>query len=420
MKPFRITNPEKMKSILQTFASLDAIRWSYSPNYNLINYCDPVLTADEKILTHWLCYITDRQMPFMRIWNIGGYVLSHLVRAYSRSSDEVLGLVAGYVMSVQREGKVGIALECPLENPNQRLKLQGITSGPLSFASRYVPEDIVLILRTLEILDRTSQRRFARYLSQVAPEQINIGEAVERWTAALDGLTYEAGCQVSALELPDKMRGVSEKAHVEAEAFLRSPAEWVDQKRKRFIPFGNRKRLWCSLRDYLKSPEFNTLFVEALAEVGVRNAERWSCRNPELRSVLDRLELPGDTWNNNDTFRDGLFMPYIENKRKTWDMPRTIREIYNLLIDDLKGTFHPEQLDVTFDFVPRMCERQMCKVCPFGGGISQLCHGKAGLLCPVPLVTCGYEHTCDPTNCSFKADSVQDFCRHWQALVAGE
>ncbi len=111
-------------------------------------------------------------------------------------------------------------------------------------------------------------------------------------------------------------------------------------------------------------------------------------------------------------------MLYLENNPKTWDMPRTVREIYNLLADDLHGTFYPEQLDVTFDFVPRMCERQMCHVCIFGGGVSRLCHRQTGLLCPVPLVACGYQHACDPDHCAFKDDQAKAACHHWHALAA--
>ncbi len=97
MGKLQVTSVAEVKAILKAFACLDEIRWSNSPNYNLINYCSDDLTADEKLLTHWLSYITDRQMPFMRVWEIGGYVLSHLVRAFERCNSDVGALAAEYV-----------------------------------------------------------------------------------------------------------------------------------------------------------------------------------------------------------------------------------------------------------------------------------------------------------------------------------
>ncbi len=92
-------------------------------------------------------------------------------------------------------------------------------------------------------------------------------------------------------------------------------------------------------------------------------------------------------------------------------MPRTIREIYNHINKIGSISFYPEQLDVTFDFVPRMCQREMCAVCFFGGGIKKVCHEKEGLLCPVVIYSCGYKHLCDPYNCEFRNDSVRRFCK---------
>jgi len=414
MGKLQVTRPEKVKAILRAFASLDDIRWSSPTNYNLINYCSDDLTADEKLLTHWLCYITDRQMPFVRVWEIGGYVLSHLVRAFERLDRDVGALAAEYVQ--KRDTDAGkIVLQCPKEGPNRRLELQGITGDTVQFASRYVPEDTFLIFRTLALLQRIFDRRLGKFLSLFMSDELSVGENIRRLAVALDGLTYSAGRRISADELQQELEALPHTALLEAEAIQTDPSAWLESKRRSFRPF-SKKRLWGSLRDYLKSPEFNPHFVQALTDAGVGTAHRWQLENQELRQSLDELELPGDVWNNNAVFANGLFMPYLRNKPKTWNMPRTVREVYRLLKDDLQGTFYPEQLDVTFDFVPRMCERRMCRVCLFGGGVEHLCHGKAGLLCPVPLIACGYEHMCDPSSCDFKADATRRMCRHWLAL----
>jgi len=415
MGRFSITNVEHVKAILRVFARLDDIRWSESPNYNLINYSSDDLKADEKLLSHWLSYISDRQMPFMRVWEIGGYVISHLVRKFERSKDDVASLAQEYVQ--RRAGDASrVVLHSPMNGPNRRLELQGVPEGPISFASRYIPEDAFLIFRTLALLELTSGRRLGRFVSLFVPGDMSLREGIGNLAVALDGLTYSAGGTVSVDKLQEKLQELPDSVSRDAQAINSDPSAWLESKRQSFRRF-ERKRLWCSLRDYLKSPEFNPYFVCALADAGVAAADRWRRENPELRDSLDQLELPGDVWNNNEVFANGLFMPHLENKRKTWNMPRTVREIYSVLNTELRGIFYPEQLDVTFDFVPRMCERQMCRVCPFGGGVTSLCHCKKDLLCPVPLVTCGYQHRCQPTGCELKSDAVKGMCQHWKALV---
>jgi hypothetical protein len=171
-----------------------------------------------------------------------------------------------------------------------------------------------------------------------------------------------------------------------------------------------RKRLWCSLRDYLKSPEFNDVFVAALTDAGAENPAKWARVTPELKAALVALELPGDVWNNWPVFRQGLFAPCLQNEPASWDMPRTIRRVHELLSEGGSLDFYPEQLDVTFDFVPRMCEAQMCDVCVFGRGVKDVCHRQAGFLCPVALISCKYRHVCSPDVCRLKQDVTKGFC----------
>lgn len=92
-------------------------------------------------------------------------------------------------------------------------------------------------------------------------------------------------------------------------------------------------------------------------------------------------------------------------------MPRVVRGIHEQLAQAGIRVFYPEQLDITFDFVPRMCEKQMCSLCFFGSGIGKLCHKQAGLWCPVTLVHCGYKHECNPTGCGFAEDLAKGLCK---------
>lgn len=396
MSCLEVVDIHRVSLILETFSYLDDIRWKETSNYNLINYCCDDLTSDEKLLTHYLCYIIDRQMPFMRIWDIGGYIISHLVRVYTREKKrDVVKLLYNYI---QIDRNI-ISLKCPLITDNVRILKYGITGTSLSFSSRFPPEDLVLIYRTLEILNKVSRRSILQYIIKAINSENNYRHSIKKIASALDELTYVSGCRVKANEFDNKIESIAREVN-----------DFVFDKNIDKV-LSNRKRLWCSLRDYLKSPEFNNIFVNGLKELNFTNAEQWNRKNPELIESLDVLELPGDVWNNSEIFRKGLFSPYLRNERKSWDMPQTVREIFKYITNVREIRFYPEQLDVTFDFVPKMCDNDMCDICLFGDGIEKVCHQKAGLFCSVFLFTCGYRYICKPESCIIKKNLVKGFCK---------
>ncbi|MBS3821371.1 MAG: hypothetical protein KGY81_06385 [Phycisphaerae bacterium] len=417
MDAFGVDNPKRLADVLCVFAELDRIRWSDAANYNLINYWRDDLSADDKLLTHWLCYITDRQMSFLPVWEVGGYVISQLVSTYR--SDGIAAVQDRHLHEYEVRGSPHLTMTATVADSNRRLELQGQVGDVAYFASRFPAGHIVLILRTLEILERVAGGSFGGFLAAVLEQIDSRADGVDALAGGLEGLTYEAGRRVPNDQFREIAKSVLANVPQEAERFCANTAEWLQDKRQRLDRKRyDRKRLWCALRDYLKSPEFNRVLVQALEASGFADANRWHRDNAELREALERLELPGDVWNNNRVFSRGLFAPYVGNEAIEQRMPQAIRGIYEDRRDLLRGQFHPEQLDVTFDFVPRMCDRQMCRVCPFGGGVSQLCHAQTGLLCPVALTTCGYEHVCEPEGCIFRSDYVAGLCEHWQALGA--
>ena len=75
---------KNIEDVFEITNFIDEARWSSDGNYYSINYANENLPLDDKILTHYITYITDRQMPFMRIWNIGGFVFSRLVEEYRK------------------------------------------------------------------------------------------------------------------------------------------------------------------------------------------------------------------------------------------------------------------------------------------------------------------------------------------------
>jgi hypothetical protein len=339
-----VADAERLRLVLETFSRLDDIRWQDAGNYNPLNYSHDDLTPDEKLLTHWLCYIADRQTAFRRVWDVGAYVISDLVRRYTREPQtDVRSLLYRYLP----DRKAGLRLACDLHRADERLRRYRIEKSPVEFSSRYMPEDLVLMYRTLRVLDAVGGRSLSRYIAASISESGDRRGCIRSIASALDDLTYSAGGTVSATEFESAL----ERVDGEAARFSRRPD--VDR------PLLGRKRLWCSLRDYLKSPDFNAQFAAGLTSAGIPDPETWDRRHPTLVAALVALELPGDVWNNAPIFRQGLFNPYVRRVPRTWDMPRTIRRIYELLIRDRPLRFYPEQLDVTFDFVLLCCKPLM-------------------------------------------------------------
>jgi hypothetical protein len=411
-----IKNQEKLTDVLRIFSALDDVRWGDTGNYNLINYCENDFTPDEKLLTHWLCYIADRQTAFQRVWDVGGYVLSHLVRRFTTRHKTPDWPIPDDHLKF--EG--GLRLECALERPNDRLKFYGIDpkdSKPVEFTSRYMPSDVISIYRTLIILDRLARCSFTQFIYLAVKGETDQRRAVRKLAAALHFLTYADIGNVNENSVQERMTGLRKSLEKDLSEFSRDPKGFIAILSVKFErnPF-KKKRLWCSIRDYIKSPEFNNYLVGALGaleNVEPNEVVRWHRKNVQ-KEALAGMELPGDVWNNNTIFRDGLFSPHLGPIRKSCDMPLTIRAIHTQM-GEHDATFYPEQLDVTFDFVPRMCGNLNCRHCMFGGGIEKQCHQQRGLYCPVTLAACGYFYPCNPDDCVFKPNSlrrsVRDICQ---------
>lgn len=49
-----------MGRVLSMLAVLDGMGWGAAENYDLTNYWAEGMRADQKLLCHWACYVTER------------------------------------------------------------------------------------------------------------------------------------------------------------------------------------------------------------------------------------------------------------------------------------------------------------------------------------------------------------------------
>lgn len=381
-----IKNRKDLIKIFKAISWLDSQRWDTGDNYNFINFFRNDLTNCEKILTHWICYITDRQMPFEIVWDKGGYVFSELVYEYSRdgiSPQQILN--NHYEKYIDKNGKELFRFKSK----------DGVT-----FASRYVTDDYQNILQTLEVLnDQRYKRNILVFIADIIQKFRHKNDFLIRITCGLHLLTYQ-------LE--------NKKTNSKKIIGILNDDEKFEKKLKQFkrTSTNGKKRLWCCVRDYKKGL-YHEIFNNAIKEIP--NNDSTTLTNVWNKLPMDQIELPGDVWNNSPLFRDNLFASILDinNIPKTWGMPKIIRELYNQLknSEEVKD-FYPEQFDITFDFVPRMCNKKLCNVCPFGNnGVESICIPTDDKYCPVALVSCGYITTCKGDDCILKDNIGKGICR---------
>jgi len=173
----KIKNEDTLIKIWKVISWLDRQRWNPENLHDYVNYFQNELSSCEKVLTHWVCYITDRQIPFEKVWDRGGYVFSELVYEYSRkelSVQEVLD--KHYEPYLDKKG-------------SQRYRFMSTNNA--KFASRYVTYDYQSILQTLQVLDEQEyQRNIVRYILSVVQRFKNKPDLLTRVACALHLLTY--------------------------------------------------------------------------------------------------------------------------------------------------------------------------------------------------------------------------------------
>ncbi len=362
-------------SALATIISwLDKARWD-NPEEIIKNYIYKSLDSQQKVLVHWLCYITDLQRPSGMVWDRGGIVFSQLVKDYCKEQLDIKSIIE-FLSEHQRYP------------PQRKGKI-------IPFWARYEKQDVYYaprfpaqcdqIARTLQLL-LDYDKSLINFMYQYVNQYKNDFESLVHIAHSLDLLTYRTEVNTQ-----------------EARACFNSRQEmdnhyklWQTRKTE------GHKRLWAALRDYFKNKN-NHSYIEDYFS--------WPARNFELH----QLELPGDVWN--ERFSQSLLYRVTEDAgikvragKNFISTPALGRKIYDC-VKDTNPDFYPEQLDVSFDFAPRMCDKHLCSICLFGqDGVLKLCNENLDKFCPVLLTTCGYILNCNPTGCPIKDDTGRGLC----------
>ena len=404
-----------MKDIFAITNFIDTARWSNSANYSIINYANPNLELSKKILTHYITYITDRQMPFQRIWDIGGFVFSRLVEEYS-SKKSICYIYSNYIEDTDTKQEIKtnttkLSFKCKIStsqlDETQKEKLQltdeesQIIDKNIEFRSRFVTTDFCSIYQTLYILEELADCSLIEYIKLVIelhkdPKTETLddkyrNDIIKRIAYALYILTYQNN------KIKDKNTSIKDYIIevINGAKSQRKEVKQILKSKKRFEEGYNHftknqifhcKRLWCALRDYMKGTEFRDYFRDKIAQILGDNIS-------DIH-YLRQLELPGDVWNNNSTFINCNF-PNKGGEIFNKYLRKEFEDSKNQIVDG-----YVEQFDITFSLAPRMCEMKLCDLCPYGilkcptHKFQQLCINDTSKYCPIMLHSTGYVFEC--------------------------
>jgi len=92
-----IKNKQILLNFFQTICWLDEMLKKQDNWTPFIALRDSSSPPTQKILTHWLTYIMDRQMPVFKVWHDGALIISEIVEDYLKENRKgVEEIVAEY------------------------------------------------------------------------------------------------------------------------------------------------------------------------------------------------------------------------------------------------------------------------------------------------------------------------------------
>jgi len=433
------------KTKAEFFAFLDKVRWIHPNNYDEINYSHKDdLSPDEKLLTHWLCYISDRAMGYKRIWDVGGFVYSDLVFCTrSESIDSLLkpdGADSFIISRNSNESKKEKQRSNENEGSNkEQVKIQYmfisresgennsiisksystslIENNKVSFSPRYYPSDYVSIYYTLYTLNYL-KCSFGEYIAKIISKAVELSNNKDKHRdimmclfCGFYVLSYSNIGQPKSDKIDSVFQVENEEKKDDLIELSKNPGEravriekWLGSNREIFIQEAknvynakryNSKRIWCCIRDYLKHTNYQKGFCDLMRNsLSSSNISDDTLKNLFSGDMKNLLELPGDTWNNKTVFRHCLLKGDAEESSGK-AINKVLREKY----DNNETDVYPEQFDVSFAFVPRMCNQGNCRYCPISddkdkGEIEKLCSAIKGQYCPAILMYTGFFYEC--------------------------
>ena len=398
---------EKLLKVWEIVDWLDKARWNpLEAKKGIIP--SPVfenLTNSQKILVHWLLYITDQQRPYMDVWMKGGPIFVEVVSDYNQNRRSSLQLLKDFTHPNSRTKGVDVFSS----------RTQQINGENIQYTPRYGMH-ILSIARTLYLLE-SFDRNIIKFLAnnwdfvESACDEFQGDNQVSRIAFLLFMLSY-AEITRGIVSFHRNEREIKR----DVESYGKQVRRLLSNRNDLTIEFKKwskgkkyHKRLWAALRDYLK-PEspFCGYFKGALEDNGSKDFREFLSQNQP--SILASIEIPGDIWNLR--FFKKIFQGSISS-------PAELRERY----ENLKGAglirdeLYPEQYDVSFSFSPNMCDELMEAYCPFKANsrIQEFCLVRLGMmplkkLCPVAMITCGFEYYCQPEDCPIKDGLSEDLC----------
>ncbi|MDP3058625.1 MAG: hypothetical protein Q8N36_04135 [bacterium] len=404
-----------MKKKFEIMSLIDNWRWDAECANNLgtINYAHEDMSDDLLLLSQWICYTTDRQMPFEQISALGGFVFSDMIKNYKEFGKGMSVLTIDSPESffnLKPDGNyVFTSKTLAPKNNLVSTKYNQKPGEPVNFISRFYPSDYLSMLYTLNTLLQF-ERDFIEYVTAVirciTSLPFSHKDLIQGIAYGLFILTYEDIGQIKKEQIDDDKWMI--KAKERTERIMTTLADSVQFRNKvdAFYKRGRQysiKRVWCPFRDYLKSHEFGeNCFRPGLLSRGIEEEVVNMLFSDE---AMRYFELPGDVWNNNSTFRKCLLKDEKLSAKET-KMP--FNKLLRLLFERQNiEVGYPEQFDITFDFVPRMCEKDKCRICPFKAlseqnDIDSVCADNKKKFCTVALACGGYICRCKGDGCALK------------------
>ncbi len=337
-------------------------------------------------------------MSYKIVWNVGGFVFSELIYEIKQTKNIELLNPKNPFSFIQNESdgdKYYFISKTTANSLIINYYEDYQKNNKVIFKSRFLPSDYFSILYTFIGLEEY-EYNLSAFISDIYLSNKNKEELIKRILFSLYLLTYYDISQPNSSDILNFNENFKKAQIRKKEIYKIIKDEKVFE--KEFYKFTNnkiynQKRAWCSLRDFLKSPEFKKYFQLSLKEFKLNDADFDILFS--LKS-LNQLELPGDVWNNNSKFRNCILKnsPYIKSKLSLNKILREYFEENKSIIDG-----YPEQFDITFNFVPKMCEENNCDFCPINrilqnNNFDKICINNKKMFCPVALICCNYKNLC--------------------------